>query len=192
MQRLGFFTRLGVDGNRHDILGYISRECEMQQEFYSCSQHLCWFNGVYVCSSLVFYVQCIYIIVIHPFIEKRASNGLKHNYKVKGFACTNSLMCFVHCSMRITLTRALSALCLSTVVLLMWTVLRQSHVKHFTQTCHHPEQFQEELHKLANRQSFVLHRLYTIILTEQKYRAQKPFKHDQQCCVNYYLPFYSF
>jgi hypothetical protein len=37
MQRLGFFTRLGVDGNRHDILGYISRECEMQQEFYSCS-----------------------------------------------------------------------------------------------------------------------------------------------------------
>jgi hypothetical protein len=53
--------------------------------------------------------------------------------------------------MRITLTRVLSALCLSTVVLLMWTVLRQSHLKQFTQTCHHPEQFQEELHKLANR-----------------------------------------
>lgn len=115
--------------------------------------------------------------------------SLKHNYKVKGFSCTNNLMCFVHSSMRITLTRALSALCLSTVVLLMWTVLRQSHVKHFTQTCHHPEQFQEELHKLANRQNFVLHRLYTIILQNRNTEHKIPLNIYQQCCFTYYYLF---
>ncbi|XP_066991775.2 uncharacterized protein [Anabrus simplex] len=58
--------------------------------------------------------------------------------------------------MRFTLTRGLSALCLSTVALLMWTVLRQTHLQKFTQTCHHPEEFQTSLHKLADRTHHIL------------------------------------
>lgn len=57
--------------------------------------------------------------------------------------------------MRVRLPRVLSALCLSTAALLMWTIVKYATKQNFTQTCHHSEEFQEGLHQLADRLVYV-------------------------------------
>lgn len=92
--------------------------------------------------------------------------------------------------MRISLTRVLSAICLTTIILLLWTILRQTHVKQFTQTCHHPEQFQEELHKLANRVHRVLAALglthflcYGALWGQIRISRSLPWEADVEFCL---------
>lgn len=58
--------------------------------------------------------------------------------------------------MRLSLSRVLSALCITMAVLLMWTILRHARSSTYTQTCHHSEKFQDDLHQLTDRYLFLL------------------------------------
>ncbi|XP_075233999.1 uncharacterized protein LOC142331784 isoform X2 [Lycorma delicatula] len=58
--------------------------------------------------------------------------------------------------MRIRLPRLISAISLTTAALLMWTIVKYTTKQNFTQTCHHSEEFQEGLHRLADRVHHVL------------------------------------
>lgn len=58
--------------------------------------------------------------------------------------------------MRLSVSRILSALCITMAMLLLWIIIRHTRST-YTQTCHHSEIFHEGLHLLTDR----VHRLLT-------------------------------
>ncbi|XP_049794233.1 uncharacterized protein LOC126203893 [Schistocerca nitens] len=92
--------------------------------------------------------------------------------------------------MRFTLTRVLSSLCLCTVTMLTWVVLKQMHTKAFTQTCHHPTNFQDDLHNLADRTHRVLSSLglthflcYGALWGQIRLSRSLPWESDVEMCL---------
>ncbi|RZF37652.1 hypothetical protein LSTR_LSTR003063 [Laodelphax striatellus] len=86
--------------------------------------------------------------------------------------------------------RLVSALCLITAAVLMWTLLKYSTKQNFTQTCHHSEQFQEGLHNLANRVHLVLSALglshflcYGSLWGQLRLSRSLPWEPDVELCV---------
>ncbi|GLH03037.1 Uncharacterized protein GBIM_08968 [Gryllus bimaculatus] len=93
-------------------------------------------------------------------------------------------------SMRLTLTRGLTLMCLVAGALLTWSVLRNSHATKFTQTCHHPKAFQDALHELADRTHRVLSSLglthflcYGALWGQIRLSRTLPWESDVEFCL---------
>nr|CAD7395658.1 unnamed protein product [Timema cristinae] len=59
-------------------------------------------------------------------------------------------------SMRFTPTRLLLYICVLIIIIVVWTLFKKSQTLGFTRTCPHPEQFQDQLHQLADKVNRVL------------------------------------
>lgn len=92
--------------------------------------------------------------------------------------------------MRLSLSRALTLVCLVAATVLTWFVLRRSHAVTFTRTCHHPKAFQDALHELAFRSHRVLSALglthflcYGALWGQIRLSRSLPWESDVEFCL---------
>nr|CAD7456366.1 unnamed protein product [Timema tahoe] len=93
-------------------------------------------------------------------------------------------------SMRFTPTRLLLYICVLIIIIVIWTLFKKSQTIGFTRTCPHPEQFQDQLHQLADKVNRVLSSLqlthflcYGSLWGQIRLSRSLPWEADVEFCL---------
>ncbi|CAG2054732.1 unnamed protein product [Timema podura] len=92
--------------------------------------------------------------------------------------------------MRFTPTRMLLYICVLIIIIVVWTLFKKSQTLGFTRTCPHPEQFQDQLHQLADKVNRVLSSLqlthflcYGSLWGQIRLSRSLPWEADVEFCL---------
>nr|CAD7597445.1 unnamed protein product [Timema genevievae] len=92
--------------------------------------------------------------------------------------------------MRFTPTRLLLYICVLIIIIVVWTLFKKSQTLGFTRTCPHPEQFQDQLHQLADKVNRVLSSLqlthflcYGSLWGQIRLSRSLPWEADVEFCL---------
>nr|CAD7203859.1 unnamed protein product [Timema douglasi] len=93
-------------------------------------------------------------------------------------------------SMRFTPTRLLLYICVLIIIIVVWTLFKKSQSLGFTRTCPHPEQFQDQLHQLADKVNHILSSLqlthflcYGSLWGQIRLSRSLPWEADVEFCL---------
>nr|CAD7445338.1 unnamed protein product [Timema bartmani] len=113
---------------------------------------------------------------VRPHVQ---DTGAPHNFRGEGLS-----------SMRFTPTRLLLYICVLIIIIVIWTLFKKSQTIGFTRTCPHPEQFQDQLHQLADKVNRVLSSLqlthflcYGSLWGQIRLSRSLPWEADVEFCL---------
>nr|CAD7263243.1 unnamed protein product [Timema shepardi] len=93
-------------------------------------------------------------------------------------------------SMRFTPTRLLLYICVLIIIIVVWMLFKKSQSLGFTRTCPHPEQFQDQLHQLADKVNRILSSLqlthflcYGSLWGQIRLSRSLPWEADVEFCL---------